>query len=275
MSFKAQYEKIEKTDSYYEIPPDVLCVPLMLVNMFLIGLPDKNSDWLVVDAGTSTSANAVIKAARERFGLDAKPGAILLTHGHFDHIGGIFDLLKVWDVPVYAHMDELPYLTDESDYPQPDPTVGGGLIAEMSPLFPRKGIDLGNRIHALPEGGEVPFAPNWKWIHTPGHTPGHISLFREDNRVMIAADAFTTVKQESAMAVLTKDKEVHGPPAYFTTDWKAAEESIKKLAAFNPSVVASSHGIPMRGEELTHQLETLAYDFDRVALPKQGIYIEH
>ena len=275
MTSKTKYERIKKIGSNYEIPPDLLCIPLMLVNMFLIGDPNKSSDWLIVDTGTSTSASTIIQAIKDRFGPDAKPGAILLTHGHFDHVGAIFDLLKIWDVPVYAHKDELPYLTGQSDYPPPDPTVGGGLIAEMSPLFPRKGIDLAGHIHVLPADGEIPLAPDWKWIHTPGHTPGHISLYREDNGVMIAADAFTTVKQESAMAVLTKDKAVHGPPAYFTTDWKAAKESIKKLAALNPIVVASSHGIPMRGEELTSQLETLAYNFDKVALPDHGIYVEH
>lgn len=275
MTSKTQYERIEKIDSCYEIPPDLLCVPLMLVNMFLIGIPVKNSDWLLVDTGTSTSASTIIKTVKERFGSDAKPGAILLTHGHFDHVGAIFDLLKIWDVPVYAHEDELPYLTGRADYPPPDPTVGGGLITKMSPLFPRKGINLERHIHVLPPNGEIPFAQSWRWIHTPGHTPGHISLFREENKVLISADAFTTVKQESAVAVLAKDREVNGPPAYFTTDWKAAENSIKKLAALKPSVVASSHGIPMRGEELTIQLETLAYDFDKVALPEQGIYVEH
>lgn len=275
MTSEAVDEKIKKVGSFYEIPPDLLCFPLMLVNMFLIGAPGKNSDWLIVDTGTSTSADNIAMAAEERFGPDAKPGAILLTHGHFDHVGAIFDLLNIWDIPVYAHEYEMPFLTGKSDYPPPDPTVEGGLIAEMSPLFPRKGIDLGRHIHVLPADGKVPFAEGWKWIHTPGHTPGHISLFREDNRVLISADAFTTVKQESAMAVLTKDREVHGPPAYFTTDWKAAEESVKKLAALKPEVVASSHGVPMRGEELTRQLETLAEYFDKVALPDHGVYVEH
>ena len=62
---------------------------------------------------------------------------------------------------------------------EPDPTVEGGMVAKMSPLFPNEPIDLGNNVKALPTDGTVPHMPEFRWIHTPGHTPGHISLFRE------------------------------------------------------------------------------------------------
>ncbi|MFC8689659.1 MBL fold metallo-hydrolase [Brevibacillus porteri] len=50
----------------------------------------------------------------------AKPKAIVLTHAHFDHIGSLEGLLRMWDVPVYAHQKELPFLTGKEDYPEPD-----------------------------------------------------------------------------------------------------------------------------------------------------------
>ena len=50
---------------------------------------------------------------KERFGENNKPKAIVLTHGHFDHVGAVVDLVRKWDVPVYAHEAELPYLTAE------------------------------------------------------------------------------------------------------------------------------------------------------------------
>ena len=53
----------------------------------------------------------------------------------------------------------------------------------MSPLFPDEPIDLGNNVKALPTDGTVPHMPEFRWIHTPGHTPGHISLFREKNEL--------------------------------------------------------------------------------------------
>src|SRR5207244_5588565 len=100
-----------------------------------------------------------------------------------------------------------------SAYPPPDPTVGGGLMARTSPLLPRGPIDLGPRAHALPGDCSVPGLRGWRWIHTPGHSPGHVSFFRESDRCLIAGDAFVTTKQESLTSALTqKPHEVHGPP---------------------------------------------------------------
>jgi hypothetical protein len=62
------------------------------------------------------------------------------------------------------------------------------------------------------------------------------------------------------------------PPAYFTPDWQAARSSVEALARLQPEVAAAGHGVPMRGEEMRRQLETLARDFDKVALPSHGRY---
>ena len=135
--------------------------------------------------------------------------AIILTHGHFDHVGSLADLLEDWKVPVYAHELELPYLTGKKkDYPPGDPGVDSGLVAKISPMFPNHGIKLSEHIHMLPQDGTVPAMTGWKSIHTPGHTPGHISLFRSQDRVLIAGDAFVTVKQESLYKVLTQTQEI-------------------------------------------------------------------
>ncbi|PEE03322.1 MBL fold metallo-hydrolase, partial [Bacillus pseudomycoides] len=61
------------------------------------------------------------------------------------------------------------------------------------PSFPNQGIDLGKYIHELPLDGSVPHMSEWRWVHTPGHTPGHISLFRKTDHFLIAGDAFVTV----------------------------------------------------------------------------------
>jgi glyoxylase-like metal-dependent hydrolase (beta-lactamase superfamily II) len=112
--------------------------------------------------------------------------------------------------------------------------------------------------------------PGWRWVHTPGHTPGHVALFREEDRLLIVGDAFTTVKQESMSAVMSQEKKVHGPPKYFTIDWPRARDSVRALEALKPSMVVPSHGRPMGGEELSRQLEELAQDFDEAALPERG-----
>ena len=229
--------------------------------------------WVMVDAGLPWSAGRIVRAAEARFGRGTRPAAIVLTHGHFDHVGALRDLARRWDVPVYAHPLELPYLTGRSSYPPPDGSVGGGLMARLAPLYPRGPIDLGDRVQPLPPGGSVPPLPGWRWLHTPGHSPGHVSLFREEDRVLLAGDAFITVKQESALAVLTQRKRVNGPLAYFTIDWQKSRESAVRLAALKPALAATGHGLPMRGERLTRELTRLVRNFDQLAVPARGRYV--
>jgi len=168
---------------------------------------------------------------------------------------------------------EMPFLTGKSDYPPPDPTVGKGALALMSFLYPNKGIDLGSRVQPFPEDATVPFMPGWRLIRTPGHTQGHVSLFRVEDGCLIAGDAFVTVKQESLYAVATQEQEVHGPPAYFTPDWNAARRSVDRLAALKPNIAATGHGVPMHGGELSRGLEKLVAHFDEIAIPDHGRYV--
>ena len=116
--------------------------------------------------------------------------------------------------------------------------------------------------------------PGWRWIHTPGHSPGHISLFRESDRSMIVGDAFVTTRQESAYAVALQSPELHGPPQYFTTDWAAARQSVQSLAALEPDTVVTGHGLAMQGAEMRAALHRLADDFDAIAVPPQGRYVD-
>lgn len=197
------------------------------------------------------------------------------THGHFDHVGSLLELAEHWDVPIYAHPLETPYLTGKASYPPPDPSVGGGLMSALSRFYPRKPIDVSRWLQPLPNDGSIPDMPSWQWIHTPGHTRGHVSLWRQTDRMLIAGDAFITTAQESAYAVLVQRPELHGPPAYFTPDWSAAEQSVKRLAALEPERVISGHGPPLEGAGLRAALHTLADDFRRVAVPEQGQYVEH
>jgi glyoxylase-like metal-dependent hydrolase (beta-lactamase superfamily II) len=140
-------------------------------------------------------------------------------------------------------------------------------------MFPNEPVNLGEHVKPLPEDGSVPEMQGWRWIHTPGHSPGHISLFREADRAMIVGDAFITVKQDSLMKVMVQNRQISGPPRYLTTDWQAAWDSVKALEAIKPAVAVTGHGMPMSGEELTNGLKKLADGFDRVAIPDYGRYV--
>ncbi|WP_165248233.1 MBL fold metallo-hydrolase [Paludisphaera soli] len=251
---------------------DLAYLRTALVNVFFAGKAgDRN--WVLIDAGIPGWADSIADAAARRFGEGARPSAIILTHGHFDHVGAVATLAERWDAPVFAHPLELPYLTGRSSYPPPDPTVGGGAMATLSWLYPRGPIDLGGRVHPLPADGSVPGMPGWRWVHTPGHTPGHVSLFREADRTLVVGDAFVATKQESALAVMTQRREIHGPPMYYTSDWGAARRSVEILATLEPETAGTGHGEPLAGESLRMGLHALAFDFNRLAVPAHGRYV--
>lgn len=257
-----------------EITPDILVMDFTVVTACLVGNPNnKKDEWVLIDTGLENSGDFILQSVEKRFGKNSRPKAIILTHGHFDHVGSVIKLSKLWDVPVYIHKLEIPYITGKKDYPLADPTVDGGMVAKMSPTFPHTSIDIGFRAVALPEDGSVPGMLGWKWVHTPGHTEGHISLFHEKDGVLIVGDAFSTTKQESLLSVVMHREQISGPPKYLTTDWQAAENSIRHLKELKPSLVIPSHGKPLKGEELTRHLEMLANHFNEIAKPEEGRFI--
>ncbi|PRY08906.1 glyoxylase-like metal-dependent hydrolase (beta-lactamase superfamily II) [Pontibacter ummariensis] len=255
----------------FSVAPLVWGLKTVFVNLYFVAEPD--GSWVLIDTGVAGSASKIKEMAEGLFGENNRPKAILLTHGHFDHIGSVKELAEEWEVPVFAHPLELPYLTGQSNYPPPDSSVGGGAMAYMAFMYPKKPINIRDHVELLPPDGTVPGLPHWRWLHTPGHSPGHVSFFRGEDRTLIAGDAFVTRDGESAIAVMTEKREVHGPPAYFTPDWGAAHHSIDELANLSPEIAATGHGLPMKGEELRRQLDDLVKDFWLKEVPKSGRYV--
>ena len=255
-----------------EAAPDLAYQRLLFVNTVFVGVPHQPG-WVLIDAGIPGSADRIAAAAAERFGQNVPPAAIVMTHGHFDHVGALEQLAERWNVPVYAHSLERPYLDGSAAYPKADPSVGGGLMALLSPLYPRQPVNVASRLHDLPADGSIPPLPGWRWLHTPGHSVGHVSLWREADRALIVGDAFITTAGESAYATAAQTPEIHGPPKYFTHDWQAASRSVTALAALEPELVITGHGRALHGEAMRAALHTLAQRFEEVAVPDHGRYV--
>lgn len=253
-----------------ELKKDLFYYTTDIVNVVMLGNPYAES-WVLVDAGMPGSGKDIISIVKKRFGKDAKPKAIVLTHGHFDHVGDIKVLLEEWEVPVYAHPLEFPYLTGEKDYPRHPFSLEQGFIPFT---YPTDGINIKNSLLPLPGDHSVPYLPDWIWVPSVGHSPGHISLYRTSDRVLISGDAFITVRQDALYKTRLQKAEINGPPVYLTHDWQAAWESVKNLALLKPSMVVPGHGHAMRGEMLKEGLRILAEEFDRIAIPDEERYAQ-
>lgn len=220
-----QQEELEIFKNVFSVASGVWRIKDIFVNMYIVST---DRGWVLVDAGLKTSYPKIKKLAAMLFGADSKPDAIVLTHAHFNHVGSLKALAEEWDVSVIAHPLEIPYLTGLSKYPPADPTVGGGMMVYMSWSFPRTSANVGGRAVPLAQDGTISVMPGWRWIATPGHSPGHVSLYREEDACLIAGDAFVTTDQRKASAVASQRREMHGPPPYFTPE-------LEKLGSFGES----------------------------------------
>ncbi|MBV8234431.1 MAG: MBL fold metallo-hydrolase, partial [Acidimicrobiia bacterium] len=109
-----------RPDPMLEVAPGLACLRLPIVNLYFCGQPGAGDrSWALIDAGLPFSDGRILDAASRRFGPESRPAAIILTHGHFDHVGALPRLTSRWDVPVYAHELERPYLSGLSSYPPP------------------------------------------------------------------------------------------------------------------------------------------------------------
>ncbi len=239
------------------------------VNVYFVetGTPH---EWVLVDTGLPGSAKTIIAAANDLFHAGARPEAIILTHGHLDHLGSAIELADHWRVPVIAHPLELPYLTGKAQYPPRDPTVGGSL-AFMSRFFPTQLPNLGERVQGLnPDDPGVPYLMNWRWLHVPGHAPGQITLFRAADGTLLGGDAFATVDHDSVPAVLLGRPKISRAGTPFNYDWEAASASVQRLAALEPRAIGCGHGPVITGPEAAAGLHELANNYP---VPAHGRYV--
>src|ERR1700730_3235990 len=246
--------------------PDVGWLPVSFANVYFIGRP--GGKWILLDAGLPGFGREIFSAAEARFGAGSPPEAIVLTHGHLDHAGSALALAEMWDVPIYVHRLELPFLTGKSLYPPPDPTVGGA-TAFLSSFLPRLSRNFGNRLRELHQQ-KGPGANGWQWVSTPGHSPGHICLFRDSDRILLTGDALVSVDMDSWNGLLSVRPKLSGPPAPFTIDWDLALASLRQLATLRPNVVGCGHGVPISDSDLPERLEDFA---KRFRPPRRGRYV--
>lgn len=220
--------------------------------------------WVLVDAAWPGREKLIRAGAGELFGAGTRPAAILLTHIHPDHSGSARALARAWDAGVYVHPAELPMAAGEylPAYANPlDRWLVGPLVSILPARARRRMAAAGSLqdvASALAEGAGVPGLPDWEWVPTPGHTPGHIALYRAAGQVLITGDAVLTVNLNSLPDLLRWRQVAAGPPRFTSWDWAAAVRSVARLAQLEPQVLAPGHGRPMTGPAAAAALHACA-----------------
>ncbi|GAA4285948.1 MBL fold metallo-hydrolase [Georgenia daeguensis] len=207
--------------------------------------------WVLVDAGWRASAPAIEAAAGRLLGPDVRPTAILLTHLHPDHSGAAGALARSWEVPVYAHADEV-VMAAGRYLPERSMPLDRWVVVPLMNVLPARrraaveaAGDITDVVRPLAASGAVPGLPDWEYVPTPGHTPGHVAYLRRGDGVLISGDAVLTVDLSSVVGAVTGRRRLAGPPWLTTWDRAAAQRSVEALAALNPRVLAPGHGRPL------------------------------
>jgi glyoxylase-like metal-dependent hydrolase (beta-lactamase superfamily II) len=204
-----------------EIAPDVFHIPLTPrngVNAYLIG-------DVLVDTGLATSAGKLGKVVKEK-GV----GSVALTHAHGDHVGSARKLKDEHSLPVWVGTKDRE-ATEQGKAVKKDPfnTRGVSTVAGLLGDFKAVPVD-----RVLNEGDEL--AAGFTVLDTPGHSPGHVSFWRAEDKVLICGDVFFN------MHVLTTVPGLRQPPGPFTFNPRENRDSERKLAELRPSVVGFGHG---------------------------------
>lgn len=207
--------------------------------------------WALVDAGWGSSAPAIDAAAERLLGPGTRPATILLTHIHPDHSGAAGALARAWDVPVHVHAEEVAMAAGRY-LPGRSMPLDRWLVVPLMTLLParrRTAIeaagDITDVVRPLDPAGTVPALPDWEYVPTPGHTPGHVAYLRRSDGVLLSGDAVLTVDLNSVVGAVTGRQRIAGPPWLTTWDGAAARRSVEALAALHPQVLAPGHGRPL------------------------------
>ena len=183
----------------------------------------------LVDTGMSGSLAAIRRYLR-RLGYSLTDlDMVVLTHHHLDHTGAVADLYRRHGIEVAAHPDDVPYV--EGMLPPPGPlgwSPGGVVLGLGQRLFRMAPVSVEIQ---LQDGAMLPSDPGVEVIHTPGHTPGSISLFITKHRLLLVGDV-----------VAHKWGRLTRPGWEWTVDMAEDRRSLEKLAGLRPEVIGFGHG---------------------------------
>jgi glyoxylase-like metal-dependent hydrolase (beta-lactamase superfamily II) len=179
---------------------------------------------VLIDAGTQFDRRRILRQLEGR-----TVRAHALTHAHPDHIGSSHAVCEALDIPLWCGERDAHVVQGA----RPEP--GEGRVARALVRMPLPHPHAVAR--RLGEGDEV---AGFTVLDTPGHSPGHVSYWRESDRTLLCGDVYFN------LSVVTLRPGLHEPPRMLTHEPERNRESIRRLAALRPALVLFGHGPPLR-----------------------------
>ena len=220
--------------------------PESVLNLTLI--VDEYNDNTLVDAGLPDQMEA-ISAALVEAGIGVGDlRRIIFTHQDLDHVGSGAALVRQSGARVLAHSADAPYIEGSQRPLKPSPEMleQRPQMSEVLERLDPVGID-----EYVEDGTRLDLAGGAKVISTPGHTPGHISLYLERSKVLIAGDALRAERGT-----------LNGPNPSMTLEMRTAIQSIRRLADLEIDTIVCYHG-GVVSEDVTGQLRRVVQEASR------------
>lgn len=199
-------------------------IPRNSINCYVI-------EGVLVDSGIRSSYSAIKKAIQT-----VPVYQHVLTHAHADHQGCSDQICAEFEIPLICHPNEV-FRTETGMVTKDYPTPQHWIAKLQQKYWAGQGYKVDRTIIENDRIG------NFRVIETPGHSAGHISLFRERDGVLIIGDAAIN------MNLLTTATGLRLPPNIFTSDQQQNIKSLQKLAQLNPAIICFGHGPVMRNTD--------------------------
>lgn len=191
-----------------------------------------SENLILVDTSYPLQSEAVLEAVRAAGFDPAALTKVLLTHQDMDHMGCLKDILALYpQIEVLCHEDEAPYIRGDRT---PIKLAALPEGHELRLAYARRTVPVAR---TLRDGERLNDCGGILAVHTPGHTPGHLCLYVEEARALIAGDALNI---ENGMLT--------GPNPVYTQDMALAYRSLSKLLALDIGRVFTFHGGMFQGD---------------------------